>query len=98
MDSVSYIVREITHICRKIGRRSPGSEGERAAAEYFAGVLQRDCGCPEVKVEAFSEHPDSFYGYFYFSAFCDILCCLLFFSNPGLSTGKVRANGRLIAR
>ena len=85
MESISYIVQEITHICRKCGRRSPGSEGERAAAEYFAGVLHRDCGCKDIKLEAFSEHPDSFYGYFYFSAFCDTLCCLLFFSNPWLS-------------
>ena len=27
-ESVSYMVEEITHICRKIGRRSPGSTGE----------------------------------------------------------------------
>ena len=31
-ESVSYMVEEITHICRKIGRRSPGSAGEQAAA------------------------------------------------------------------
>ena len=84
-NSVSYMVEEITHICRKIGRRSPGSAGERAAAEYFAGVLEKKCGCTDVKTESFEEHPDSFYGYFYFSAFCDILCCLFFFSEPLLS-------------
>ena len=84
-ESVSYMAEEITHICRKIGRRSPGSAGERAAAEYFARVLQKKCGCTDVKTESFEEHPDSFYGYFYFSAFCDVLCCLLFFSKPLLS-------------
>ena len=84
-DSVSYIIREITHICRKIGRRSPGSTGEKAAAEYLAGVMEKNCGCPDVKIESFTAHPDSFYGYFYFSALCDILCCLLFFSIPWLS-------------
>ena len=84
-NSISYMVEEITHICRKIGRRSPGSAGERAAAEYFAGVLEKKCGCTDVKTESFEEHPDSFYGYFYFSAFCDILCCLFFFSEPLLS-------------
>ena len=31
-DSISYITEEITHICRKIGRRSPGSAGEKAAS------------------------------------------------------------------
>ncbi len=84
-DSVSYIIQEITHICRKIGRRSPGSAGEKAVAEYFAGLLEKDCGCADVQVESFREHPDAFYGYFYFSAFCDILCCLTFFVSPWLS-------------
>ena len=84
-ESVSYMVEEITHICRKIGRRSPGSAGEQAAAEYFAGVLEKKCGCADVKTESFEVHPDSFYGYFYFSAFCDILCGVLFFSEPLLS-------------
>ena len=28
-ESVSYMAEEITHICRKIGRRSPGSAGAR---------------------------------------------------------------------
>ena len=84
-DSISYIIQEITHICRKIGRRSPGSAGEKAAAEYFAGLLEKDCGCADVQVESFREHPDAFYGYFYFSAFCDILCCLTFFISPWLS-------------
>ena len=84
-ESVSYMVEEITHICRKIGRRSPGSPGEQAAAEYFAGVLEKKCGCADVKTESFEVHPDSFYGYFYFSAFCDILCGVLFFSEPFLS-------------
>ncbi|MBR5960268.1 MAG: M20/M25/M40 family metallo-hydrolase [Clostridia bacterium] len=84
-ETVSYMVEEITHICRKIGRRSPGSTGERAAAEYFAGVLEKKCGCTDVKTESFEENPDSFYGYFYFSAFCDILCGVFFFSRPLLS-------------
>ena len=84
-DSVAYMIREITHICRKIGRRGPGSPGEKAAAEYLAGILKKECGCINIKVETFREHPDSFYGYFYFSALCDTLCCLLFFVRPWLS-------------
>lgn len=84
-ESVSYMVEEITHICRKIGRRSPGSAGERAAAEYFAGVLEKKCGCTDVKTESFEEHPDSFYGYFYFSALLNTLNCVFFFFRPLVS-------------
>jgi len=31
--AVSFAIREITHICRDMKKRSPGSEGEREAAE-----------------------------------------------------------------
>lgn len=73
-DCVSYIIREITRICGESGPRAPGSGGERNAAEYMAGLLRKDCGCADVKVERFDEHPDSFYGYFYCSMACDVLC------------------------
>ena len=84
-DSVSYMQREITRICRDFGPRSPGSDGEQHAAEYMADVLRRECGCPEVQVESFTGHPDSFYGYFYCSMVCDTLCGVLFFIQPWLS-------------
>lgn len=83
--AVGYMIREITDICRKFGKRAPGSEGEREAAEYFARVLREECGCAQVKTERFSEHPDSFYGYFYLSAFFDVLCAVSFFFLPVLS-------------
>ncbi|MBQ6060258.1 MAG: hypothetical protein IJL36_02325, partial [Clostridia bacterium] len=63
---ISGMRQEIARICRDFRRRSPGSESERKAAEYMAGLLRDDCGCTDVKVESFEEHPDSFYGYFYF--------------------------------
>ena len=83
--SVEYIIREITHICGKVKPRSPGSAGEHEAAEYMAGLLERDCGCGNVKVETFREHPDSFYGYCILSGILDTLSCLGFFIHPAVS-------------
>lgn len=83
--AVSFAIREITHICRDMKKRSPGSEGEREAAEYMANSLEKDCCCTDVRVETFKEHPDSFYSYFYFSAVFDTLCAVCFFIRPWLS-------------
>ena len=82
---VSGMRQEIARICRDFRRRSPGSESERKAAEYMAGLLRDECGCSDLKVESFEEHPDSFYGYFYFSTVCDTLCAVFFFIRPWLS-------------
>ena len=83
--AVDFTLREITHICRDMKKRAPGSEGEREAAAYMAASLETDCGCADVKVETFKEHPASFYGYFYFSATFDTLCAVSFFIRPWLS-------------
>ncbi len=76
-----YIMREITHICRSMKKRAPGSEGEREAAEYMAKALENECGCDNVVTESFSLHPGAFYGYLYFSCVFDVLTCALFFVN-----------------
>ena len=39
-EGAQFMVDEITHICRDLPKRGPGSEGERAASEYMAGVLK----------------------------------------------------------
>ncbi|WP_337943075.1 M20/M25/M40 family metallo-hydrolase [Ruthenibacterium lactatiformans] len=83
--SVSYMIRGITHICRRLPPRSPGSAGERETAAYLAEVLRSDGGCREVRTETFREHPDAFYGYFYFSMTLDVLCAVSFFLHPWLS-------------
>ena len=83
--AVSYMIRGITHICRDMKKRAPGSEGEREAGEYMASVLKNECGCTDVKVETFTEHPAAFYGYFWCSATLDTLCALSFFFSPWLS-------------
>ena len=82
--AVSFAVREITHICRDMKKRAPGSEGEREAAGYMAASLERDCGCTGVKTETFSEHPAAFYGYFYISSALDVLTAACFFLRPWL--------------
>ena len=84
-ESVDYMVGEITHICRDMKRREPGSAGEREAAEYMAGVLGRECGCSDVRVESFREHPSAFYGYFRFSMAFDTLCAVGWFIHPWVS-------------
>ena len=61
--SAQYMIKEITHICKDLPKRDPGSEGERAACEYMADVLKKDCGCETVEIESFDENPGSFYGW-----------------------------------
>ena len=83
--AVSYMIKGITHICRDMKKRAAGSEGEREAGAYMANVLKTECGCADVKVETFTEHPAAFYGYFWFSAAFDTLCAVSFFFSPRLS-------------
>ena len=83
--AVAFTLQEITHICRDMKKRAPGSEGEHEAAEYMAASLENDCGCKDVKIETFKEHPASFYSYFYYSATLDTLCAVGFFIRPWLS-------------
>lgn len=89
--AVAYMIREITRICCDMGKRAPGSEGERKAGAYMARILETECGCTDVRVETFREHPDAFYGYFWFSAFFDCLCAVLFFVQPwlGITSGAI---------
>ena len=83
--AVSYMVNEITHVCRDMKTRAPGTEGERETGAYMAGILEKDCGCKNVKTESFKLHPAAFYSYFYFSMTFDCLCAVFFFILPGLS-------------
>ena len=83
--AVKYISSEIAHICRDMEKRSPGSRGERKAAEYMAKVLRDQGGCKEPVIETFKAHPDSFYGYCRMSAVLDTVSCLGFFLHPVIS-------------
>ena len=83
--AVKYISSEIAHICRDMEKRSPGSRGERKAAEYMAKVLRDQGGCKEPVIETFKAHLDSFYGYCRMSAVLDTVSCLGFFLHPVIS-------------
>ncbi len=80
-----YMVDEITHICKDMPKRDPGSEGEKIACEYMADVLKKDCGCDEAKVESFKENPGSFFGWIYFTITFVLAAIVLFFFCPIVS-------------
>ena len=82
--AVRFITEQIRYVCTQLPPRTPGSEGERAAAEYMAGVLRRDCGC-RVKTGFFDFHPGGSWGYLRFCVVLDFLCVVTFFITPWLS-------------
>ncbi len=84
-NAADYIVKEITHIIKKCGKREPGSEGEKKSCEYMAKVLRDDCGCEDVKIESFEVAPRAFYGYVYFVCAFVLLAIVAFFFFPVLA-------------
>ncbi len=76
-ESAQYMIDEITHICKDMPKRGPGSDGERIACEYMADVLKKDCGCEEVSIESFKENPGSFFGWIYITITCVIIAAAL---------------------
>ena len=89
-----YMVDEITHICKNLPKRGPGSEGEKLSCEYI-GEEMKKFGCDEVKVESYVEHPGSFYGWIYFTITCCFLAFASYFFMPALSIAFI-AIGLLI--
>ena len=80
--AAKWTIREITYICKNLGKRNPGSEGEKKACEHMARVLRKDCGCEKVEIESFSEHPESFYGWLYLSLTLALAAIALYFFVP----------------
>lgn len=80
-----YMLDEITHICKDMEKREPGSKGEHQACEYMADVLKKDCGCERADVEEFKENPGSFFGWIYFTITFVLAAIVLFFFAPVLS-------------
>lgn len=84
-DYAKYMLDEITHICKDMEKRAPGSKGEQQACEYMAEVLKKDCGCERADVESFKENPGAFYGWIYFTITFVLAAIVLFFFAPILS-------------
>lgn len=76
-----YMIDEITHICKDLPKRGPGSEGEKLSCEYM-GEIMKDLGCEDVKVEPFKENPGSFYGWIYFTITLCFMAFISYFLNP----------------
>ncbi len=87
--SAEYIVNEITHICKNLPKRDPGSEGERLASEYMADVLKNDCGCEKVDIESFDENPGSFYGWIHITFTLCFIALILIPLCPGSKVAAI---------
>ena len=77
-----YIISDITHVCRDMKKRDPGSEGEKEVSEYFEKVFREECGCEETSIESFKENPGSFFGWLYFTLTFVLISIVLFFFCP----------------
>ena len=80
-EMAKYMHKDITYICKNLGKRDPGSEGEKKACEYMAKVLKDECGCEYTKVEEFKENPGSFYGWIYITITCCFIALATYFLN-----------------
>ena len=47
-----YMLKEITHICKDMDKRDPGSKGEKQACEYMADVLKMNVAVKEPMLKA----------------------------------------------
>lgn len=84
-EAAKYMLQEITHICKNLPKRDPGSEGEKLSIEYMAEQLKNDCGCDKVNIDSFEVHPKSFFGWVYFTITFVLLAIAAFFFAPVLS-------------
>lgn len=86
-----YMHSEITHICKDMEKRDPGSKGELQACEYMADVLKKDCGCETATIESFKENPGSFFGWIYFTITFVLIGIVGFFFCPVISAALIIA-------
>ncbi len=95
-DAAQYMIDEITHICKDMDTRSPGTKGEEQACEYMADVM-KDLGCQSAEIEEFKEHPASFFGWIYFTITLVLIGIILFFTVSPLFSIIAIALGLFIA-
>ena len=82
--AAKYMEEEITHICKNMPKRDPGSEGEKLACEYMAEQL-KSYDCDKVFIDTFEEHPRSFFGWIFFTMSFVLAAIACFFFIPVLS-------------
>lgn len=82
--AAQYMIDEITYICNKFEKRSPGDKGEQQACEYAAKQMN-EYGCDIVYVDEFKENPNAFFGWIYFTITCCFLALISYFFLPILS-------------
>ena len=81
-EAAKYMEDEIAYICKTLPKRDPGSEGEKMCCDYMAEQLKKDCGCDNVGVESFEEHPYSFFGWVFFTITFILAGIVTFFFVP----------------
>jgi len=81
-ESADFMVKEITHICKNMPKRDPGSLGEQMACEYMADYMKSECGCERADIEEFTEHPNAFFGWLYFTISFVLASIVLFYFVP----------------
>lgn len=94
--AADYIIREITHVIKSCGKRDPGSEGEKKSCEYMAEVLEKKCGCEDVKVESYTVAPRAFYGWIYFTITFVLLAIAAYFFIPVVSIPLILAGFAIV--
>ena len=68
---LKYMVDGIKYVCQKYQKRSPGSQSERDAQDYFKKELAEFAD--EVYSEDFTMHPHAFMGFIFYSAIFSLI-------------------------
>ena len=78
-EMLKYMVDGIKYVCQKYQKRSPGSQSERDAQDYFKKELAEFAD--EVYSEDFTMHPHAFMGFIFYSAITfPFVFCFFYFS------------------
>lgn len=79
-EMLKYMVDGIKYVCQKYKKRSPGSQSERDAQDYFKKELAKYSD--EVYSEDFTLHPHAFMGFIFYSAAFSLIGIACFWLSP----------------
>lgn len=77
---LKYMIDGIKFVCQKYKRRSPGSQSERDAQDYFKKELSEFAD--EVYSEDFTLHPHAFMGFIFYSAIFSLIGVACYWLSP----------------